>query len=152
MLNKYRVTKMGINLVIEELKQTLIAKKTKVKRYEQRISQNQLFQVNQKQVYKELNGEKQGDRIILNSEDSIKFWSDIWSIRKEHKQHAEWLKSYRKQFENVNSIEKVEISQEMVRIQCKKVPNWKAPGEDGVQRYWFKNLTMLHPRIVVQLN
>ena len=87
--------KNGINLVIEELKQRLIAKKTEVKRYEQRISQfrqNQLFQVNQKQVYKDLNGEKQGDRIIPNSEDSIKFWSDIWSIRKEHNQHAEWLK------------------------------------------------------------
>ena len=72
--------KKGINLVIKDLKQRLIAKKTKVKRYEQRISQfrqNQLFQVNQKQVYKDLNGEKQGDKIIPNSEDSIKFWSDI---------------------------------------------------------------------------
>ena len=49
--------KKGLNLVIEELKQRLIAKKTKVKRYEQMISQyrqNQLFQVNQKQVQKEL--------------------------------------------------------------------------------------------------
>ena len=56
----------GINLVIEELKQRVIAKKTEVKRYEQRISQlrqNQLFQVNQKQVYKELKGEKKVDRI-----------------------------------------------------------------------------------------
>ena len=110
---------MGINLVIEELKQTLIAKKTKVKRYEQRISQNQLFQVNQKQVYKELNGEKQGDRIILNSEDSIKFWSDIWSIRKEHNQHTEMLKACTKQFENVNSKE----SQQIMKMQCRKMPN-----------------------------
>ena len=88
---KYRVKKKGINLVIEELKQRLIAKNTKVKRYEQKISQfrqNQLFQVNQKQVHKELNREKQGDRIILNSEDSIKFCSDNWIIIKEHNQHA----------------------------------------------------------------
>ena len=147
--------KNGINLVIEELKQRLIAKKTEVKRYEQRISQfrqNQLFQVNQKQVYKDLNGEKQGDRIIPNSEDSIKFWSDIWSIRKEHNKHTEWLKSCRKQFENVNSMEKVEISQEMVKMQCRKMPNWKTPGKDGVEGYWLKNLTSLHPRISVQLN
>ena len=110
---KYRVKKKGINLVIEELKQRLIAKKTKVKRYEQIISQfrqTQLFQVNQKQVHKDLNGEKQAERIIPNSEDKIKFWSDIWSIRKEHNQHAEWLKSCRKQFENENSMEKVKIS------------------------------------------
>ena len=63
----------------------LIPKKAKVKRYEHRISkfrQNQLFQVNQKQVRKELNGEAQGDKIIPNSEYGIKFWGDIWSIRK----------------------------------------------------------------------
>ena len=47
----------------------------KVKRYEQEFHnlQNQLFQVNQEQVYKELNEENKGDRIILNSEDSIEF-------------------------------------------------------------------------------
>ena len=133
----------------------MIAKQTKVKRYEQRISQfrqNQLLQVNQRQVYINLNGEKRGDRIIPNSEDSIKFWGGIWSIRKEHNQHAAWLKSCRKQFENVNSMEKVEISQEMVKMQCRKMPNWKAPGKDGVEGYWLKNLTSLHPRISVQLN
>ena len=73
----------------------MIPKKTKVKRHEQRISQfrqSKLLQVNQKQVHTELNGEKQGDRIIPNSEDHIKFWSDIWSIRKEHNQYAESLK------------------------------------------------------------
>ena len=133
----------------------MIPKKTKVKRYEQRISQFwqiQLFQVNQKQVYSDLNVGKQVDRIIRNSEDSIKFWSDIWSIRKEHNQHAEWLKSYIKQFDNINSMEKVEISQEMVKMQCRKMPNWKAPGKDGVQRYWLKNLASLHSRIALQLN
>ena len=134
----------------------MIAKKTKVKTNEQRISlfrQNELFQAHQKQFDKDLNGEKQGDKIIPNSEDSIKFRSFIWSIRKEHNQHAEWLKSCRKQFENVNSIYKVEISQEMVKMQCRKMPNWKAPGKDGVQRYWLKNVASLHPRIAaVQLN
>ena len=116
---KYRGKKKGINLVIKESKQRLIAKTTKVKRYEQTISQfrqNQLFHVNQKQMYKDLNGEKQDDRIIPNSEDNIEFWSDIWSIRKEHNQQAEWMKSFRKQFEDVNSMKKVEISQEMVKI------------------------------------
>ena len=115
---------------VEELRHRLIAKKTRAKRYERRIShfrQNQLFQVNQKQVYKDLKAEKQRDRIIPNPEHSIKFWSDIWSIRKEHNQHTEWLKGCRKQFENVKSMEQYEISQEMVKTQCRKMPNWKAP-------------------------
>ena len=76
---------------------------------------------------------------LSNSEDSIEFRNDIWSIRKKHNQHPEWLKSCRKLFENVNSMEKVEISQEMVKMQCRKMPNWKAPGKDGVQGYWSKN-------------
>ena len=76
---------------------------------------------------------------LSNSEDSIEFRNDIWSIRKKHNQHPEWLKSCRKLSENVNSMEKVEISQEMVKMQCRKMPNWKAPGKDGVQGYWLKN-------------
>ena len=75
------------------------------------------------------------------------------SIRKKHKQHPGQLKHYRKQFENVNSMEKVDISQEMVKKQCRKMPNQKAPGKDPVQGYWLKNLTSLHPpHIAVQLN
>ena len=114
--------------------------------------QDQLFQVNQKQVHKDLNREKQGDRIIPNSEESIEFWSDILSKSKEHNQHTEWLKSCRKQFENVNSMENIEVSQEMVKMQCRKMPNWKVLGKDGVKGYWLKNLTSVHPRIAVQLN
>ena len=49
-------------------------------------------------------------------------------------------------------MEKVEISQEMVKMQCRKMSNQKAPGKDGVQGYWLKNLASLHPRIAVQLN
>ena len=44
-------------MVVEELKQRLIAKKTTIKRCEQKISQfrqNRLSEVNKKQVYKEL--------------------------------------------------------------------------------------------------
>ena len=37
--SKYIVKKKGINLVTEELKQRLTAKKMKVEKYEQRISQ-----------------------------------------------------------------------------------------------------------------
>ena len=89
--------------------------------------QSQLFQVNQEQVYKELNGEKQSERIIRNSEDSIKFSSNILSIRKKHNRHAKWLKDCRKQFESVSSMGKVEISKDMVKVQCRKMSksSWK---------------------------
>ena len=47
---------------------------------------------------------------------------------------------------------KDKISQEMVKIQCRKMPNWKTPGKDGVQVCLLKNLTLLHPSIAMQLN
>ena len=49
-------------------------------------------------------------------------------------------------------MEKIEISQEMVKMRCTKMPNWDGPGKDGVQGYWLKNLTYLHPHIAVQIN
>ena len=49
-------------------------------------------------------------------------------------------------------MEKVDISQEMVKMQCRIMPNWKAPGKDDMQGYWLKNLTSLHPRIAMQVN
>ena len=39
---------------------------------------------------------------------------------------------------------KDKISQEMVKIQCRKMPNWKTPGKDGVQVCLLKNLTLLY--------
>ena len=32
------------------------------------------------------------------------------------------------------------------------MPNWKAPGKDGVEGYWLKNLTSFHSHIAVQIN
>ena len=49
----------GEKVVIEELKQRLLAKSAKLKRYEQRIHRykvNRLFQQDQKRVYQEMNG------------------------------------------------------------------------------------------------
>ena len=48
--------------------------------------------------------------------------------------------------------ESVVISVEKVIKQCRKMPNWKAPGKDGVQGYWIKDLSNLHERIVIQMN
>ena len=48
--HKYKVEKKGLNVVLEEQKQRIQAKATKIKRYDQRIEQhriNRLFQQDQ---------------------------------------------------------------------------------------------------------
>ena len=44
------------------------------------------------------------------------------------------------------------INEEKVKKQCIKVPNWKAPGHDGVQGFWIKRLDKMHERTPTQLN
>ena len=49
-----------LNTVIEELRQSMVAKGTKVKRYQQKneqFKQNRIFYFDQKKMYAELNGD-----------------------------------------------------------------------------------------------
>ena len=46
----------------------------------------------------------------------------------------------------------ISITPQNIRVQLNKTSNWKAPGPDGVQGYWLKNLTSLTGRIAKQLD
>ena len=48
--------------------------------------------------------------------------------------------------------EDIVITAEMVTARSKKIPNWKAPGPDGVQGYWIKKLTALSEQKAVHMN
>ena len=52
------------------------------------------------------------------------------------------------EFQKENAMEDVEITEEMVQKQCRKMSNWKAPGRDGAQCIEHKYRTSLDPRIV----
>ena len=81
---KYRVKRKGLKAVIEELKERMLAKSAKVKRYKQRIEQfrqNRIFDIDQKKTYAELNGNGIRSNDVPNSEECTKFWSDIWGVR-----------------------------------------------------------------------
>ena len=154
---KYRVKKKGLKTVIEELKQRMLAKSAKVKRYEQRIEQfrqNRIFDRDQKKIYAELNRNWIRSNDVPNAEEYAKFWSDIWGVRKEYNKEVEWLKRERER-EKVNDErpqEKMSVSVEKIRKQCRKIPNWKAPGRDSIQGYWIKNLSSLHECVSTQMN
>ena len=141
--------------MVEELKQRMIAKSAKIKRYDQRINQfrqNRIFSVDQKNIYKELNGSEARANEVPDAEESRRFWGDIWTVEKEHNKGAEWLSELKDEIKGRHSQEGVSISIENVRKQAKKIPNWKSPGKDGVQGHWIKNLTNMHDRIADQLN
>ena len=141
--------------MIEELKLRILAKATKIFRYEQRIQQyriNRLFKVDQKKVYNEFNGQKGGSNGDKpNPEESRTFWSGIWSVEKEHNKEADWLGDLKEEMVKLKR-QNVVINEDKVKKQCSKTPNWKTPGHDGVQRFWIKRLDKMHERIATQLN
>ena len=47
--------------------------------------------------------------------------------------------------------QELEINADDVSKVIAKVPNWKAPGPDGIQGFWLKNFKSLHGRIGVCL-
>ena len=75
---------------MEELKQRITAKTTKVKRYDNRIKQfqdNRNFQTNQGKFFKNLEF-KENRKKPPNAEDATAFWKGIWSTKVEHKRDA----------------------------------------------------------------
>ena len=131
-------------------------KSAEVKRYKQRIEQfrqNRISDLNQKKIYMELNMNGIRFNYLPNAEECTKFWGDIWSVRKEHNREEEWQKDLKRGRGNdEHPQERVSISVDKIKKKCRKIPNQKAPGRDGVQGYWIKNLSSLHERVSSQMN
>ena len=87
-----RVKRKGLKTVVDELKQRMLAKSAKVRRYQQRIKQfrqNRTFDFDQKKMYAEFNGNGVRPSDIPNAEERKIFWGGIWSVGKGHNQEAE---------------------------------------------------------------
>ena len=100
LVKKYKVKEKWISKVLEELKQRLQVKASKLKRYEQRIEQyrvNRLYQQDQKRVYKEMSRKPSGEKVMPDAEKSARFWSGIWDNDIQHNRRAEWLDEVRKE-------------------------------------------------------
>ena len=50
-----------------------------------------------------------------------------------------------------DKLEDVKVSVENVKTTIRKMTNWKAPGPDSVQGYWFKRFATLHSRLTEHL-
>ncbi len=152
---KYHVKNKGTKVVIEELKQRVMAKAAKVKRYESRINQyrqNRMFQSNQKRLFEELDGNTRNDTIVPDAEESKEFWNGIWGKSTKHNTNAKWLQDMKEEYKNKPKQEDIKIDRKMLDNQIRKMPNWKAPGPDGLQGFWLKTFTSIRERMCHQLN
>ena len=108
--------------MIEELKQRILAKASKIRRYEERIKQyrqNRLFTIDQNKVYREINGQINMEKIIPDAAESRIFWSEIWGNPISHRGDAEWIKKMKVERASINvKQEEVRITKTQVETQC----------------------------------
>ena len=138
---------------MEELKQRITAKATKVKRYDNRIKQfqdNRNFQTNQGRFFKNLEGKEERTK-PPNDEDATAFWKGIWSTKVEHKRNSGWIGKVKEKMpsEKQNTVN---ITKDDVKRKLKSMPGWKGAGPDKIQGFWLKCFTALHGVLAAVLN
>ena len=113
-----------LGVVIEELKQWIVAIAAKVRRYQERVAmfrQNRTFQNNQRQFYWALNQEgERSDDDQPDSEELKKFWGDMWCELVDHNRDAKWLKDLQSEV-RVTKQEKVDITKKNLKktlVEC----------------------------------
>ena len=126
-----------------------------MKRYNLRgkqFEQNRLFASNQKQFFRSLGGEEGGVTEQPNAQEVTEFWSNLWGVPVTHNDEARWVSDVERELIGVRKQETITVTKEKVAQNVRKIPNWKAPGPDGIQGYWLKNFPSLHTRIGNCLN
>lgn len=76
----------------------------------------------------------------MNAEDAISkanesknFWSGLWNCQVEHNVNAEWLNDIESDLKDIRKQDDIKICFQVLEKQLRRIPNWKAPGPDGVQ-------------------
>ena len=147
----YKLKEKGARYVCEMLRQKIRAGGVKIKRYDERnrkYKENNLFKTNQKRFYEYLDkGNEPIEPINPEPEQATEFWKGIWANGVEHNENAVWLADIQERLKNINKQENIVINKEDVVAGIRKMTNWKSPGPDGVQGFWFKRLHVMHDRI-----
>ena len=153
---RFKIRERGTKTVIEILTERIKATSAKIQRFRDRNEGyilNQTFQTHQKRVYSKLReSSNHQEQEIPDAKATKEFWENIWSNPATHNKNSKWLEELKREKDGKEKQENITITLEKVRKQLKKVPNWKAPGPDGVQGFWLKNFKSLHPRIAEQLH
>ncbi|MGY8822311.1 MAG: RNA-directed DNA polymerase, partial [Pseudomonadales bacterium] len=149
--DKYDMLEKGCLAVVTLLKNKIQAGSAKIKNFTEKTlqhRQNTLFKSNQSQVYKELSGKTRSDNPSPNADEAKGFWNGIWGNSFQHNGEAEWLDEVKEEMRGkVEVMGDVEVKVEDVVKRVRGMSNWKAPGPDGVQGYWFKAFACLHKPI-----
>ena len=138
----------------DTLKQTVQALAQRIRRYEdqsKRRLENNMFNNNEKLFYRKLNDNMNINQNTVNLEEIENYWKNIWSNPKEYKE-SEWIKEIENDCQTITPMETITINKTDLTDALIKAHNWKSPGPDKIQNYWYKNLTAVHGVLASAMN
>ena len=106
---------------------------------------------NQKQFYQELDSCSNIPNEAPDAQKTSEFWNNIWSIPGNFNEKASWLPKVKERLSEIAKQEDIRISVENVKMAMRKIANWKTPGSDCAQDYWFKRFSRWHSRLTEHL-
>jgi hypothetical protein len=109
-------SKKGLTVIAKEMKQQLVIRAEKPQQYGKHhdcYHQNQLFNIDQKHLYAELQGEEHGQP--PNPEESIRIWLALWSEEMDHNQDAQWTDVIRKRNAKIPEQADIAVTTQVVQ-------------------------------------
>ena len=88
---------------------------------------------------------------IPGKKEAKEFWSNLLSKNGTYNENAKRLKDLKTSMNGKPKQEEFSINSGKVQNVLSKIPNWKAPGPDGVQGFWLKNFKSMHQWLVKYL-
>ena len=132
---KYNLLEKGRLLVSTFLKNKIHTGSIKIKKFKNKVQQqqryNQLLKNNQSQLYRELSGSINQENPPPNAAEGVTFWGNICSREKEHNRETSWLNEVRMTMGGCRQQEDVVLTEKDVVNCVKRSSSWKAGDPDG---------------------
>ena len=150
MRTKYKIkSEEEREVTLETLKQRLLALNNRLSRYERRqkqYRQNNDFIDKPSKLYDELRGNQSEVKNPSSKENVEQFWKPMYETEKTYNKDAVWLQQYKNSINAVKS-EYCHVTSNEIQAATSNFSNWKSPGIDKIKKFWWNNLTNLHPKI-----
>ena len=107
---------------LEEIKQKVLAKEGRLKRYRQRVKhyrQNRTLQNNERKFYQQLGGDDTKTYQQPDATETERFWIRIW--QQKHNEKAEWINHMTRELEELEEGLKAEIHIDLLKTTLKNI-------------------------------
>jgi hypothetical protein len=151
--NKYKEN--NLTILLDTLTQKLSAQTHRLKRYikcKNRKTHNLKFQTNEKSFYSNLRSKniEITDEPDINEVES--YWKNIWTNSETHNQNATWITEEQNDSNKYQDMPTIQITTTDFKLAVKRTHNWKTPGIDNIQNYWYKYLPATHSKFAELLH